>query len=343
MIGQGGDRLKALDRYAARPARLVGAGIGQVAGRLRPQADKPLVLRPGGLGDLICAHMALDDLGVSPAHLLWVVESRSAAWAELFDFPHVRYDAGMARLVARVAGRHGIVVNTEQHFGLSQAVAAAARRPKGTVAAFATNRLAHGADVVVPYDWDAAHETVEFRRLFAAALGLPHRHGLPERPRLAPSDGTLVVGLGGTHSPSRSFTGAQWAGFVDSWAGPRPVVIVAAPADRALADELARLRPATELFTGTFAEVCARVATAESLLTVDGGMVHIASYYGVPTTALFTSGRSGKWAPLAAGSSVVRRTDLACQPCTVFGQTPACPHGLACKAISLEADRFLVR
>jgi hypothetical protein len=70
-------------------------------------------------------------------------------------------------------------------------------------------------------------------------------------------------------------------------------------------------------------------------LTVDGGFLHIASYYGVPVTGVFTSGRESKWAALAPGSRMVRRDDLECRPCTWFGQVAACKNQYACKKLDL--------
>jgi hypothetical protein len=69
---------------------------------------------------------------------------------------------------------------------------------------------------------------------------------------------------------------------------------------------------------------------------VDGGFLHIASYYGVPVTGVFTSGRESKWAALAPGSRMVRRADLECQPCTWFGQVAPCVHDFACKELDFE-------
>jgi ADP-heptose:LPS heptosyltransferase len=71
---------------------------------------------------------------------------------------------------------------------------------------------------------------------------------------------------------------------------------------------------------------------------MDGGPVHIASYYGTPARTIFTSGREGKWAPLAEGSEIVRTRDLWCQPCTLFGQTPPTRNALACHRLDPVAD-----
>ena len=83
--------------------------------------------------------------------------------------------------------------------------------------------------------------------------------------------------------------------------------------------------------------LCDLIRASEEVLTVDGGFLHIASYYGVPVTGLFTSGRDRKWAALSPGSRVVRRDDLPCRPCTWFGQVPHCTHNFVCKELDFAA------
>jgi ADP-heptose:LPS heptosyltransferase len=97
-----------------------------------------------------------------------------------------------------------------------------------------------------------------------------------------------------------------------------------------------RFENQAELFHGNFSQLCDRIASSEEVLTIDSGFLHIASYYGVPTTGIFTSGRERKWASLARDSSIVRRNDLACQPCTWFGQVPVCAHNFACKDLRMR-------
>jgi ADP-heptose:LPS heptosyltransferase len=109
------------------------------------------------------------------------------------------------------------------------------------------------------------------------------------------------------------------------------------PGDQALAQAIARMRhPRTELVFGGFPEAVAATERAEMILTVDGGMTHVASYYGVPAVVLFTSGQLAKWRPLSFGSRTIAASDLGCRPCARFGQVPKCPNGYACKSIPLE-------
>ena len=82
---------------------------------------------------------------------------------------------------------------------------------------------------------------------------------------------------------------------------------------------------------GTWDDVIAAVKSARRVFTVDGGMVHVASYYGVPVDAVFTSSQHRKWLPWSVGSRIIKRTDLDCQPCTIFALVPECPWQYRCK------------
>jgi len=91
------------------------------------------------------------------------------------------------------------------------------------------------------------------------------------------------------------------------------------------------------LIRGSFEDCCSTVQQASFVLTLDSAPVHIASFYGVRTISVFTSGRERKWAPLAPESITLKRGNLPCQPCTLFGQVPPCPNSYACKDIDLES------
>jgi hypothetical protein len=329
VIGSAGDLLKRVDGVVAPVAGPVATAIRP---RRRSTTDQLLVVRPGGMGDLILAQLAVEQLGLDQRAVRWLIESRSTAWARHLGLDHLAYDRSPLRTAAEIAGRHKQVVNSEQRFGLSMAAASWARARPGRLTAFATNRSARQADVLVSYDWDRAHELDEFGRLLASATGRswPGRGPVTRREE---SDGTWVVSLGGTHSASRALSVDDWRRFLRFVAGDRLLVLTAGPLEDDLASALmAALDGQAHRFRGSFGDVVERIATAERLVAVDGGPIHIASYYGVPTDALFTAGRSSKWSPLARGSVVHRRDDLHCQPCTVFGQVPPCPYDFRCRA-----------
>lgn len=298
----------------------------------RTLSGQPLILRPGGLGDLICADMALQELALDARDFTWLVERRSKPWALFRGLPHWCYDENPLKTLPQVWDRYSVVINTEQFFGLTEAYALLGRAKGGRLVSFETNRGSSWSDVTVSYDWRDRHETVEFARLFAAALDLPEVTGprLP-RPRLYPPSAPPLVAIAGRQSPSRCLTLDAWTTLIARWHQKRPFLIGAAPEDAEFAGQLTgRFDGLASRFEGSFDELCGQIARSEEILTMDGGAVHIASFFGVSTLALFTSGRDRKWHPLGEGSRILRRHDLACQPCTKFGQVPPCPYGYAC-------------
>jgi ADP-heptose:LPS heptosyltransferase len=178
-----------------------------------------------------------------------------------------------------------------------------------------------------------------FRRLLAVALELPDQ--APARPPLRqrrwPASEKPVVGLSGLQAESRALSDGQWEEFIRARLGARPFWIASSETDRAAARRLARrFHGQAEVFEEDFPALCRLIQQSAQVLTVDGGFLHVASYYGVPVAALFTSGRDRKWAPLAPGSRTFLRTDLSCRPCVWFGQAPPCRNGFACKQIPLR-------
>lgn len=331
------ERLKPLDRPFTFPACFAGRLLSLSARPFRQADETPLVVRPGGMGDLILAQVALEELGVDARSVDWLIERRSVPWALHAGLPHRCYDHRLIRTLAATAGTRKTVVDSEQRFGLSQALSLVAVGRGGALVGFDTNRGSRFASHRVTYDWDATHETVMFRTLFGAALGISDTTEARPRERLRPPLSPPLVVVSGRQSPTRALSLERWANLVDAWAVGRHFEIAAAPPDRPFAGRLLeRFNGRATLLAADFDELCTRIAVADDLFTVDGGPVHVASYYGVPTTAVFTSGRSRKWAPLAPGSRVLVRDDLFCQPCTLFGQTPPCPYGLACHEIDPE-------
>jgi ADP-heptose:LPS heptosyltransferase len=321
--------LKSLDAVLYRGACLLASALPKSG---CAPCGKTLILRPGGLGDLICADIALQELVLDPRDFTWLIERRSKPWALFRGLSHLCYDERPLKALPEVRDRYSLVINTEQFFGLTQACGLLSRSKGGRLVSFETNRGSAWSDITVAYDWRDRHETVEFARLFAAALGLPELTGprLP-RPRLHPPGAPPLVAIAGRQSPSRRLSLDAWTTLISRWHQKRPFLVGAAPEDADFAEQLAgRFDGLASRFTGSFDELCGQIARSEEVFTMDGGAVHIASYFGISTFALFTSGRDRKWRPLGEGSRILRRRDLACQPCAKFGQVPRCPYGYAC-------------
>lgn len=326
--------LKTVD--ALWPAALTIAKAGAFLLRFRRQDPRPLILRPGGMGDLILLCVAAEQLGCDPKDFFWVIERRSGVWARHLGLDHICYDDHLAVQHWKIAGRFKIVINSEQFFGLSQATAKLACGRGSMLTCFDTNRAAQSAGRHVAYDPDRAHEAVMFQALLAAALGLKARVPAEPapRPRTAPPLEKPIFGLGGLQSESRAFTEEDWTRFIRGHVGEDAFWLASSELDRAMARRLANRFPGqAEVFEGGFDSLCRLIQRAKEVFTVDSGFLHVASYYGTPVTGLFTSGRDRKWAALGPGSRALFRADLACRPCVWFGQAPTCTHHFACKEL----------
>lgn len=317
---------KAADRWLAPLSQLVAAQLGP---RVETADAMTTVVRPGGLGDLVCATIALEEIGTRPTSVHWVIEERAMPWALHLGLPHTIIDRRLLRRASRPQA--STVLDLEQRFGLSRAIARTLAPRTATVIGFHTNRGGRRGDGTVPYDARDEHEVIAFSRLFrAAGLGSKDLRGSPLRARKTPASGAPVVALAGTQAPSRRLSAHDWSSLIRR-ALSDDVVITAAPIDMPLARAVqAELGRGATIAPAGFEHVVDAIATAPRVLTIDGGMVHVASYFGTPTTAIFTSGRDKKWRPLAIDSELLMNSRLSCRPCTVFGQTPRCPHAYVC-------------
>ena len=74
------------------------------------------------MGDLILAQVALEELGADPRSVDWLIERRSLPWALHVGLPHRCYDHRLLRTLSATAGTRRSVIDSEQRFGLSQAL-----------------------------------------------------------------------------------------------------------------------------------------------------------------------------------------------------------------------------
>jgi len=232
------------------------------------------------------------------------------------------------------------VIDTEQFFGLAQAMALFCRAPGGTVFSFEGNRRSRDSDVTVPYSQNRDHESLLFARLFGRALGIAPPDAPKEIPRRSPGAGYGLLALGGGLAPSRNFPLSFWLSLGRAYGGGLPLVISGGRGEGALLKALGAAIPGARILPPSFEAFEEAVRSAERVITVDSGAVHVASYHGVPTVAVFSSGQERKWAPLGAGSVTLTNPGASCRPCALWGQVPPCPHGLVCRDIPLPQDPF---
>lgn len=330
--------LTRIDPLLTPLASLVARGISR-SGMLR-HSSRPLVVRPGGLGDLVVATAALEAIGVPLESVDWLIERRSSPWAVRLGLRHACYDASGLRNIAAFATKRSLVVCLEQRYGLAMVAGRALTARNGTLWGVNTNRASVLTTKSMSYDPWNEHELTAFARVFAEAFGTARPTVEPRRRRIDHS-GTVLLALAGSNHPSRTLAVQSWLELL-ARVPSTELIISCAPADRALAEQIASALERPIHICSDFASACEAIVHAERVVTIDGGMVHVASYYGVPVLAAFTAGRERKWAPWSAGSEVLRRRDLTCQPCTLYGVVPTCNFSFACRNLGASAVRSAV-
>jgi ADP-heptose:LPS heptosyltransferase len=308
--------------------------IALIASRLlakipRKQDKRFVIIRPGGMGDLICCQIALETLGLNPRDFIWVIESRSLPWVKMMNLEH--HIIG-PKLLLNV-GRYRNVINTEQHYGASQIIAIALAGRGRQVSVFSTVRGSTTSTNICAYSPTRTHEIDSFLDLFLMA-NLPVAVNNPEVDRTqVSSDGSLLVALGGGHAESRALDIHSWIQTISKWTAGSQFSIIAGPVEKNLAIELStHFGNRCTFLEGGFEDNCMRIAKAKRVLTIDGGLTHVATYFGTPTDTLFTSGQDLLWYPKAKGSRVFLNNQVKCRPCTMYGFTPRCPLNFECKS-----------
>lgn len=364
--------MKALDATAgALLCRMLGR-VWHACGRGDPvtadftgrRLERILVIRPGGMGDMVLLVPVLKRLRerFPEAAIEVVCENRNVEVLNLAGLGDmaVSYDAGFFGLAARLlARRYDAAIDTEQFHNLSAVAAFLSRAPIriGFKINPARNVLyTH----LTSYDLDG-HEGEQFLRLLAP-LGIrdavyrlegslsasgarippdaeAHAGAALRAPQLVvvhPGASTrykkwdlsrfvtLVQGL-----LSDPATGVVLAGTAAEGDEAGTVVTYAGPAGGRVASLAGRL---------TLAETAALLARARLFVGVDSGLAHLAAALGVDTVVLFGPSDSRKWGLADDAHRVVRRP-LACAPCSIFGYQRLC-RSVACMR-DIAADEVL--
>lgn len=332
-------KLKLWDRFFAPIGAVIGLVLRFFMSFIR-SGKGVLIVRPGGMGDLVLLTLACEKLKLNPKSYVWLIETRSEPWAKHLGLNYKCYDRNPILTLLRLAAGFDIVINSEQLFGLAQAFAVACTHRRGKLVSFSTNRMAKCAHDVCEYNPGRAPEIIEFQKLLKKALSVHSEIDVQKTKRRMSAKSGLVVAIAGLGSPTRDIGLEKWLNLVSEWAGDQQFSIISGPNERTFARELSeKFGPQAELVGGDFDSLCRLVAEADRVFTIDGGMSHVASYYGVPADVIFTASDDVKWGPLAEGSSKIYKLDLPCHPCIQFGQEPPCPYHYACKDVSLKSDR----
>jgi len=280
------------------------------------------ILRPGGLGDLVVLSRACLELGIDPRGLDWFLESRNAPWFDYLHIPYQMYHSPreLARLVLG-SERYRTVINTEQYHGLASIFCGVLVSNSGEIFGFNKNPRADLYDHRISYDNSTQHELQAFRELLLAGVKLPRRDPLILRNEIVPAitqseSDYVICGIGGLQDPKRLLSAEVWRGLIErACAEQKKVILVGSRTDQEFAAMVtAACSSVVENKVGIlpFADVIQSIRGAKRYYGVDSGLLHIADFFAVPSTAIFTAEKINQWRPLTA-ESLLLRSDLSAQ------------------------------
>jgi ADP-heptose:LPS heptosyltransferase len=348
----------------------------------RPPASDPLqphtlrrilILRPGGMGDMILLLPILHRLrqALPEAHLTLVCERRNLEVLHLanWDSSIIAYDAKPFQLIRLLAGQpFDVVLDTEQFHHFSAILSLLSRAPVriGFKINPARNQLyTH----LINYTPDA-YEGAQFARLLEPlrlpdAPPLPALEGCLAQTPLPPVKSTaripdssrtpsIVLAPGGS-TPYKQWGVGRFAELIRQIQSIRPelrIVLLGGPGDRRECEEILRdcgMSPASlvSLAGGlSLAETAAVIRAAGLFIGGDSGLGHLAVALGTPTVLLFGPSDHQKWGHAGVRHAVIRRP-VACAPCFIFGyhrpcRTIACMRGITVDQVVAAARQLLI-
>lgn len=339
--------VKSLDSLVGRPLTwLLSYRGSQEVPRLRRSA-RILVIRPGGIGDAVLLAPAISALrGAFPDSSVEVLaERRNAGVFDLISGVDrlFCYDRGVD-LIRVLRRRYDVVIDTEQWHRLSAVVAVLTRAPVRV--GFATNKRARLFTHQVPYRHDS-YEVLNFIGLIEAITGrrIPFEEESPfvsVSPRYVDERQVYptVVLFPGASVPERRWGNEQFGELAARLArhGCQVTVVGGSSEINQTREICSAGGPQIINLAGALSlkEVAQVLAGANTLVTADSGLMHVAYAVGTPTVALFGAGIREKWAP-RGGKHRILSAGLPCSPCTKFGYTPPCPIDVEClRRISVD-------
>jgi len=309
-----------------------------------------LVIRPGGIGDLLLLAPALNLLKerFPAASITILAERRNAAAIKLIPgiSQTLLYD-NPRELLKVLRSRYDIVIDSEQWHRLSAIITRFIS--SGMKIGYDTNERRRLFTHSVAYSHED-YEAISFRNLLSP-LGISEAFD-PNAPFLSLPDSikreteVLLAGLKKpfiTLFPGASISERRWG--VDKFRKLTirladegiVTVVVGGQQDSSTGDKIIFGTSGVNLAgKTTLAETALIISSSVLLVSGDSGVLHLRVGLGVPTVSIFGPGISKKWAPRGDIHTVLEKK-LACSPCTRYGYTPRCSHNVRClKEISPE-------
>ena len=311
-----------------------------------------LVIRPGGLGDMILLQPMLRKLhDTYPAALIDLIcERRNEEILKLSKFPVnvLTYDAHPLRLLHRLwSGGYDVAIDSEQFHYFSAVMAGLSRAPIRIGYKINPGRnplYTH----LISYDMEG-YEADEFIKLLApfGISGQGQVSGCLAVPdSQLPDDVAVLIRKSGQESPLillhvgastryKTWAFSRFVGLVRGLAAEPDALIglVGGGNDRALANRVAEqcgMPDRIRVLAGRLAisQTAELLSHAALFVGGDSGLAHLAAAYDVPAGVMFGPSDAGKWCRERDTIAVVRKP-MACSPCFIFGYHKYC-RTIAC-------------
>lgn len=306
-VGQG-----FLDKIAAAGGKLFNGLPGQLGDK-----SKPVIIRPGGLGDMVLLTEACRQLRIPLNSFIWVCESRNACWLEWIGGTEVR--AYLSKWSLRNLSSRVKVVNTEQLHGLASVYGRALLEKEGSQVGFERNPRADLFQDNVKYQEDE-HELFSFKNILKSTV--PELIGKEVESEAYPvkKKGFVVLALAGLNQPEKKLALSEWIQIADTAiqeARERScseVRLVGVKEDSSFSSELvASIKGRDTIKVSNlvgklgFKDLVPIIREANHLVSIDSGLVHVADYFQTTSTVYFFRGFPKKWGPRTDGSTVIDR------------------------------------
>lgn len=323
------------------------------SGELRAEeVRRVLVIRPGGLGDMILLQPMLKKLHEQypQASIDLICERRNEAILRLSKVPVnvFAYDARPFRLLRRlVAGGYDVAIDSEQFHYFSAVMVFASRAPIRI-----GYKINPGRNPVythlITYDLEG-YEADEFMKLlgplgvFASAevfgslapaeVSLPDEYGLLWD-KLQRGSSRLILVHVGVSMRYKAWPLSSFAGLVRGLCGDGAVVgLVGGHDDEAFANNVVEQCGKSDqvvVLAGhlTISQTAKFISKSVLFAGGDSGLAHLAAAFGVPTVVLFGPSDANKWCKPGDTVAVVQKK-MACSPCFIFGYHKYC-RTIAC-------------
>ena len=320
-----------------------------VSAILRDTPENILVIRPGGMGDMIILVPVLKHLAEKfpSARIDIICEKRNIEVLRMagFEKQALAYDAGALRLLRHIRSRkYDLAIDTEQFHNLSAIIALLSRAPIRIGFKINPQRnllYTH----LVNYELDG-YEGRQFARLLDPAgirdftyrlensiapeqAALPQHH--QEKLKNLLKKGKVITIYPGSTSTYKQWSIGKFTELASALISERgcTVALIGSHSEsdkvNAILEGNPHLKDRIISFAGilTLKETAGVIQQSSLFVSGDSGLAHLAIAVGTPTVVVFGPTDPAKWG-LGDSRHRIVRNPMPCSPCFIFGYHKLC-------------------